>query len=534
MLLRLPEDLLITLLNEWLKAKLSILSRLDVACCSHGLRGTWLHLLHQLRRVSSSPEPSGSKAGLRSPITAYLKWIQDRGFYLESMVVDLNRLDVVFQWEALRLPSFKAIKFLPAAGNSSPKGILQFLSLFPSLTSIEFDGCVLDDQELMLWALRPLTCPLRRLRLHSCNPLPLMLTGVIATMHGTLQDLRCDGLDDWAVHQMAQHCRGMRKISWRTCAPSLRAETILAFCSSNRLLSLFDVDARGVTDELMPAVAALCPELKEIVLGERCAVSCSLLSMLTVSSKLQSISLPQALLTAGRGQGRGVSDLTALSLSTTNTLAPVDALHLLAAVQLPIRRLSSKAQHPLACDSAALRLLGDRHGSSLTKVELRLIPHAVAKEDLLHFLSSCSGMRSLFLECPQRMPMVEDDLLRRLPVLCPHLEHMAVSHCGALLTDSAVCCYLRGTAGERLRVIALCGCPLLTDAVLQQIQTSCFSLASLLMVDTSVTKEGMLGAAMALAPRALQRVHCSTEADGLWVTQQLQALQIALHVEVLP
>lgn len=523
MFVLLPEDLSIYILNL-LQADLLVLSALDVAHCNHSDRQHWLTVASAWSHL---------KAGLaydaKAPIEAFIYWLHARKIRVTKLCVKLSLLDSGLESSVtgLALPSVTSIKFTPAASNN--KSLRQFLSMFPSLTSIDVENCKWDDRHLVDLLVKPLTCPLRKLHLRGCSNLSVAsVGGLIATMYETLEELHCDGLDDWAVERLAQNCRIMKRISWQKCSLSLQTQTLLSFCINNSMLCYVNLDSSAVNSSLVERMVVACRKLRNIVLGTHCPVTFELVNTLAVKASLQ-VTLNNVIIDL-TNRGGGVIDCEIKWTGETSSTCRVESV--MNSIRLPICGLIHATLQDWVCfRKRSLHRL--EQFQSLKRVDV-CFDDDVDREDVQLFLRHCPKLICLNIAASTPRNLIGDEEIRNLPLTCPLLCRLCIVDCAASITDCAVIVALEGLALNNIRSLTFHHCGLLTDAILPAIEEHCPNITLLSICGTAISKEGALDFLSRMVPKStFLEFDAPTEDIKMWLKEQVTQRQLARHANVL-
>lgn len=138
---------------------------------------------------------------MKRPVLCCLAWLNDRHIRVDRIVVDMSMVEELeyvqtgcFQVQAVRCIGFVDPSSTTAASGA---GIRQFLSYFPSLVRLNFNGCTINDGHLL--QLLHLKCPLLGLYLGGSTNLAAGVVAAVLQNCPLLDSLGCDVLDDWAI-----------------------------------------------------------------------------------------------------------------------------------------------------------------------------------------------------------------------------------------------------------------------------------------------------------------------------------------------
>lgn len=482
-LLELPQDILICVLSEWVDVDLNALSQLDVAVSSMVLReGHWLPLLAQLQLKEIHVPPS---------IQSALSWMHERNLKIQKIdagMRDVNGLEGVsfpFSFPAALSVSFPWQR----SATCNPFGLREFLSLFPSMTALDFTSCSLHDHQLLeLIAAPALPLPfLRELDLNNYNHItPASVATLVSYFSSTLEELYCDVLDDCAIKKLGRCCAGMRKIGWSLDAVKDEA-VILDFFSRNPNIVFINFQSGNdesnalVTNSFVARVAVLCPQLRDFWLEPSDPVDYYVLPVVFAQCKhLSFVSVRNAYLTLTNGSG-GAKHCAANFVSNSD---PDCLTSLLEKMTLPVHKLCA-----VSINRQGLKLLGERNGSCLVTIKLTLSAD-IERQDMREFIARCPNL--LCLKLSGRADVVFGEDLRFLPHQCRGLLELELDGCAKTLTDLDVLAALNGFRGNHMTCLEFYECAALTNAVLDKMDELFPNLQSVAVNDAAVTKERAL------------------------------------------
>lgn len=400
MLLELPQDLLICMLSEWLAVGLKDLSQLDVAIGWGGSATQhWLALLADLRLGTCK---------LPLSIHSCLTWMHARRLQVTGIVVQMA---VVNSLDGQALPfafaSITALVFDSHSFARSPFGLKELLIMLPNVSSIDFTECAVDEQHLL--ELLDLPLPrLKELNLHWAvvgNMTSAAVAAVAKHFSATLEVLRCDVLDDYAVRKLATSCRALTAIEWSVHGLK-SAQYLLELCAHNAQLAIVKLwSCHGYSSEIMTnafviSLSLACPLLQEIWLDSADPVEYLVLPALFANCKLLHTAVfGDARLSLHRcGDGTRVCDV----FCAICDLQVEHSTDLLVALTLPVRRFGwmeaeddpeelfeCVLDKELPVNRQALCLLVE-HARTLEDIRIDITVDVVP-EDLQQLLRSCAN-----------------------------------------------------------------------------------------------------------------------------------------------
>lgn len=201
MLLCLPEDLSLLIVNDYLGASLRLLSALDETHCNHGHRTALLVLMAKL----TVNEQEAAKYKPTQRIGIYLNWIDSRQVRLSAIHLNVFAVDA-----EVRLPGFRQLPSVLAVHLSnqhlangimpSPIVLYSFLALFPALKCLEigsegFSEFSTKHARICL----QLHCPLQILAVKHCSSVCSIVMSNLVNKFSALQELSCSGIDGEAL-----------------------------------------------------------------------------------------------------------------------------------------------------------------------------------------------------------------------------------------------------------------------------------------------------------------------------------------------
>lgn len=308
-------------------------------------------------------------------------------------------------------------------------------------------------------------------------------TGLLMTLCATLQELHYDSIEEGMVMLLAEHCSTFKKLACHF-HTNVTQESIQLLCCTNFQLVRIEFDGNSVTHDLILAILAACPAIKEVVLGEDgSAARFSLLS----SHAIRTLTL----LSVWPVECRIFSSDSSGRCCEVFFNEPVE-LNFLRTMPLPIRGITFRWRYGSHIAADLLRVLADSHGHTLEKCKL-FLHESMNRTDLQYFLSRCPNMSDLSLNFQKRpTDLIDDTDMRNLSLWCPRIAKLELNCCAVAITDESVGYALKRWSANNITAFHLCDCQLLTDAVLPIIEKCCPQLHSMCVPSTSFSKEAVL------------------------------------------
>lgn len=520
----LPEDLIVVLIADWVQVGLAGLSRLDVACCNRSSRGCFRH-------IASIVRIREDKA--RKQISNMLTWLHSRRVCLELFSVgariarSLDQAEHAVLTDALEVNA-KALKVVPCPVTGVSFKICHLLSYFPNLTAMDWGDCDLSDAQLFEMA--AMRYSLRSLSLRLCKNLSVRaIAEIVASAKDSIEQLHCEGIDDWLMLALADHCTNLRQL---TCCSidKLEVTSMMAFCASNPHLSHVTIDGPAVTNDMVAVMLTARSLMKEIHIGTRSAATLDVLEFITGNDSGYENKLTQFTLS-----GTVIKFFPSSSSSNSSSnkgYCEVTVKHRgeLFASRSSLRHLRTPLHHILhsrgdcgIISSNELRLLADLHGHTLEYASL-MPGDSVQRSDVQYFLMHCPHLRTLFFSTEHEdVDLLSDEDVRNLPTWCPDINRFGFIDCAPGLTDDALIYALSKWSPNNIDKINLYGCRLVTDKALTAIQQYCPNIGALYVWRTAISKEALLDTMLALSEnRALYEVAPPDVQSKVWITAQMR------------
>lgn len=461
MLTSFPSDLSINIVQNWLQASWKDICRLDVAYCNHQMRSGWLNLARQPALKFKDDESIFQLIGLvdNHPIHL-LHWAIRR-----QVAISVLQINTVFIPRSLdepfSLPSVTKLRVFGSRLKASVEEMKKLFSYFPGLVAVDCASWYRLGEYVA--ALEGITQPLRRLALPPDQPIISAGESVLKKFSSHLEELQMGYLAERQL-DLLQCCLSLQSLSlrlrrndWPTAVNGLIS--CLEKMKDLRKLKLTSDDL--VDDQLVQQLVIHCPNLHVLDLENCPLVTLKSLQMCFDHCKtIQKISLPKAAYeVALMGEEEEKTKKCSLT-STSQRLSTEDALQVLSVCPWTIQSLKGRTGW-LEANSEFLRQLANEHGKILQDFQGCSIARDVTASDMESFLLSCPCLTNLAYG-----PYIglNDELLRRIPSLCPQLNSFAVF--GAVqIHDDAMIAMLEGLADRPMRSLRLLRCPHLTDRV---------------------------------------------------------------------
>lgn len=520
MLHDLPHDIAAMVLDEFCELSFGRqLCALDVAYCNHSFRSDWLLLLAQLPPIEESD--------VKQSLQTFLLWVECRKVRVKGLWLDLalvNELDGV-------LPtSISCVQALTLTNddeyNENALGIMQFMQVLPSLTSLRCEGYDFTNAQL-LQVQHWLQVPLKILRLKGLsNDLRDGIVALVSRFSPTLEVLECDSLGDLTLQLITPCCRNLTRIA-STMSYMKDNSYLLGFCAANPNLQVVDfsyapgetesgawINSKHFTDEFVEQLSAHCPNLQDIIF-DMCHdnMECTVLPVVLGNCKdLQRIIILDTLLTFHCDSQTGsryceVNWIGNVWIDRTEK----SIIALINSIPVPIHRFGGgfkveaddedegyeneeKGIISAWVNGRVCEVLAKHSGNTLRHVALYL-SDAICTADIHFLLSRCPNLTNLSLTGAgaTQATVVDQSVIKELHRYCPHLVDIKLSSCANSVPAAAVVEMLTSFRGNDMSEIAFDGCKLLTNAVLDKIQElfpelQCLSVRS----STLMTKEKVL------------------------------------------
>lgn len=498
---RLPRDLAITILSEWLEANslTRFISRMDVALCTHSFRTEWFELLALIPTIVEEEPMIGFND---SSLLVYIQWIHRRRLRVNLMEFIINAVYTLEHVDPLQLQLPTTSLRFSDSENELPNGFKQCLAMFPQLTSLEYDNAYMTDTQFREF--RHLQCPLQILKIGKCDEIsPSTVKAIVVKLSQTIHTLHCAVLNDAAVECLTNTCHGFKDIFWST--NKIKSATcIVEFCKANpRLENLglsvtaFNKARKVITTKTILTVALHCKHLKRVDVDSKYEnVSEDILSgLLNHDNAIEFVKWFAMAITVVRPKGK--EKYCELSLLweiledeyDQHSILPFVCLHCLNDVTLPVRTIYTDRE--VTVYDKDLVQIGEQFGHSLEELVLFNVATDVKRVVLQSLLSKCPKLSILRL--PYQAKTFEDEDVRNLPHQCPLLINWKIA-CPNV-TDSAMIDCLRKFAVKNsgtIQALDLCWCSKLTDATLTAIEKLFPRIVELGVAGTGVSNEAVL------------------------------------------
>uniref|UniRef100_A0A8C6THG9 F-box/LRR-repeat protein 2 n=1 Tax=Neogobius melanostomus TaxID=47308 RepID=A0A8C6THG9_9GOBI len=313
------------------------------------------------------------------------------------------------------------------------------------------------------------------------------------------------------VENISKRCGGfLRQLSLRGCL-SVGDASMKTFAQNCRNIEVLNLNGcTKITDSTCLSLSKFCSRLKQLDLTSCVSISnhslkalsdgCRLLEMLNLSW------CDQITRDGIEALARGCSDLKALFLRGCTQVTQWFLFFQILSKIVCILWLSfycysefyCVSNHKMSFFSSVLSQLDDgalkhlqKHCPKLTTINLILeaarCSH-VTDAGFTVLARNCHELEKMDLE---ECILVTDNTLVQLSIHCPRLQALSLSHC-ELITDDGIRALSSSTCGqERLTVVELDNCPLITDVTLEHLK-SCHRLERIELYDCQqVTRAGI-------------------------------------------
>lgn len=494
MLAALPVDILLASL-ECLHADARLLSRLDIAFCSHSVRASIISVLCLVQSIGS--------LGVHSTDgVSYLTWVVARQVRVDRLIVDPH--DIVELNKCLLFTTLSTVSWVNFVDRTpedhsvlDPRALRQFLQHLPNLSHINCRGWknITDYQVMAFRVVGNLT----QLDLEGC---PDVYGPTVCSLRlWPLLRLAFDAVDNQAWNILATSCHSLLAISL-CCSGLVEEAHIRRFFLNNPRLKNVTLECNyaemNFSNELMQSIATNSLQLVSF----KCIVAYDLdivLEQVVLPATIQlfltncpnmlclllcnvEIALSMSSMSSGKRAGH-INCLRQCELEFVYELCLL--------LDIPLIGFSSRG-NTFPPDNQLLLLMADKFGNDLEMWSCFndwQPGDAVLDTGIVeYFLSHCPSLKTLAFFCPSG---ISDNILSQLPIWCPKLSDLMLCR-EPLLSDDRLFPLLLGLQSRPFAYLTLRTCPLLTDVMLVRIAELFPKLTLLDVISTPFTKESML------------------------------------------
>lgn len=482
MFAHLPHDLIKHIFRIYLEIIPKDIALLDIVVCNHTLRVDFLSLLPQLilepRRTRGGDQLTEVKQ-----LGCYFNWISSRGLHVPKVVVNVQSVQqVLIDMASPPIHGVQGIQFVDGARkNFQPTHhwesdedeyvpeyvrvdvIAVLVGHFPSLRTIEFDGCH-DLHVNVMHGLVHLQCPLEVLDLGSFGASVTVVTAVVGSLLWGLKEFHAHSVEDATLRKLSRMFQTLKVLDIKyisdikdarsiediclNCAAILEVLELGGKCPSfhRRYESVVKLDSASLSriaescrklkvfsvTELVHIIGcfhkllANCPAIERVMLGnDSCGRQTGLSAMLTNRKK----------------DGKKVCCLVFKD--------PL-ILEVIATISIPIHRVQTYYGSQMT--AATLQQLVDRFGADLDHLDVAS-GNPMSAADCMNLWSRCPNLETLD-------GTFSDETLSLLPSYCPHVTSLTISD-QSQITEAVLLEALRNYAsgaGSDFHHLAIGGC----------------------------------------------------------------------------
>lgn len=422
----LPDDLIHSILDDFLGSEWKHLAHLDMAVCNHTHRKQVLQLLSQLDEKALPPYHS------LKDVEVLLCWLSQRGITLKQLRLPMDSMDDA--WVDDQAPvnvrsisCYDNLLMRSLSHNTDPIAITAdmlsaFMRRFPVLRELDCEEWqdVADD---VFMGFRDLQCPLEVLKLSLC-PEGISAAAVmvlVSSVGSTLQELYCNVLNDQALSDIARLCPNLSSLG--VSCEKLEHQRSLAECCAVyggqlKTLQIYGYP-EGSSNDLIASITSSCRNLKHVSL---CAAAYSIVCFRHVMDNcplLESLSICDMYLTVeSREDGSRACRIRSGMYLPSQFL--VDVCH-----SLPIPLMDFYVdQSGVNMTDEIVHVMADRFGKDLITLAMFI---SISFEAMEYLFSRCPNLSTLCVECGA--------VLENLPQYCPKLNSLTFVY---LRNDHAV------------------------------------------------------------------------------------------------
>lgn len=406
----LPQDITLTVVQDWLENNVLMLSKLDVAISNHAMRLEWLQLISLVII---------EKAVLKKPIVCFLGWLNERQVHIKTIVADRRML---MELEGVTVESCSlavAAVELDCSMSLSSLGVTKFLSYFPGLTSLSAQNCDLTD--LHLQELLALPCQLRQLQLGGISMISSAAAVKLFAQHSaTLTTIDCDVLDHLALAQLSQCCKSLIILSL-ICNHIADGDALVQLCKSNPNLTYLDLQGCqqcSVDNAVLRSIAQVCPKLSMLCLDLNDAITAAVIPDLLHCNALSAIRILGLMMKFFETGPKRYCDITLLEAGNRGVSAQ-QLCDVLANLNVSIRGFG-KTIMPIAVNDAAISCLLDKNAGQLEMLCLS-VDFVENTRDLQELICRCPNLDCLTVTSTLACNRIADKDLLDIARSCPKL-----------------------------------------------------------------------------------------------------------------
>ncbi len=504
MLDRLPSDLSLTILREWLPNRLKHLSCLDLAYGSQSKRQIFLVLIqNKLLNLQSDEVNNVTKTAARC--INFLVWLSKRHVWMPSLLVNASVImHPSVSYSELHLPT---VKTLTLYGSKDMIAFIQdhqvheFCGLFPSLTALDVSRWIVSNEDVLISIAIRLEClhiPLRSLILSRKQSI------AVTCFYMTYFANTLEVIDCWYVLesslQVLSRCPRLLTLKLR-CLTNIQVTSIVELCQTHPLLEILELFGDQAPSQASlkacESIAVACPRLRDLTWTAIILINPGSIFpvFLAHCKKFQHLWI------------KGQFEFTVMDRSTCElrVFNPDTACSLLQQCPLTIRSLEISNQ--------ALTYEVIAHINALDIAQLSIpAPHSYLAYDarpLLQLLACCQHLHTLQMtDCRY----LTDGMLSEIAAMhFPALRSLTLQ--GALLvSDSAFSKLFQKLSptllDSQLEEVGLRACHLVDEQTLLALAACSSRLQRVDLVGTSITASSVLRVLLA-APRHVGRYKMS-------------------------